>query len=265
MTPLCVYHSLSIINAAKVVWMERKAYMLPDPISFMNWVCSQRHLACVGAKSHQSCPTLCNPMNYNLPGSSVHGTLQATIVEWAAMPSCRGSSQPRVWAHVSYVSCICSLVLTTSTTWETHEMDLILTLNSHFIVKKTWLLDIHHDRPKVKRFNTSRDRMKPQEIKLSAQRPCPCSTLGPWIPEHPSVPSALYFLCFTRSPTVSGGAVLAPSVTISLCFFYSPVLWTPWEKICICSPHFAFVSQLPSTLPVWFLLLSVRGFLLPNI
>ena len=34
----------------------------------------------------QSCPTLCDPMDYSLPDSSVHGTLQASILEWAAIP-----------------------------------------------------------------------------------------------------------------------------------------------------------------------------------
>ena len=34
----------------------------------------------------QSCPTLCDPMGRNLPGSSGHGILQARILEWVAMP-----------------------------------------------------------------------------------------------------------------------------------------------------------------------------------
>ena len=46
-------------------------------------------------ESLQSCPTLCNPMDHSPPGSSVHGILQARILEWVAMPSSRGSSQPR--------------------------------------------------------------------------------------------------------------------------------------------------------------------------
>ena len=46
--------------------------------------------------SAKSCPTLCNTMNHNLPGSSVHGILQARILEWVAISSSRGSSQPRV-------------------------------------------------------------------------------------------------------------------------------------------------------------------------
>ena len=43
----------------------------------------------------QSCPTLCDPMDCSLPGSSVHGIPQAIILEWITMPSSRESSQPR--------------------------------------------------------------------------------------------------------------------------------------------------------------------------
>ena len=46
--------------------------------------------ACMHPKLLQSCPTLCNPMDCSLPGSSVHGILQARIQEWVAMPSSRG-------------------------------------------------------------------------------------------------------------------------------------------------------------------------------
>ena len=50
---------------------------------------------CVCAKSLQLCLTLCDPMDCSLPGSSVHGILQARLLEWVAMPASRGSSQPR--------------------------------------------------------------------------------------------------------------------------------------------------------------------------
>ena len=60
----------------------------------------------VPAQSLQSSPTLCNPMNCSPPGSSVPGILQARILEWVAMPSSRGSSQPRDWTHISCVFCI---------------------------------------------------------------------------------------------------------------------------------------------------------------
>ena len=49
------------------------------------------------AKLLQLCPTLCNPMDCNLAGFSVHGILQARIPEWVGMPSSRASSQPRDW------------------------------------------------------------------------------------------------------------------------------------------------------------------------
>ena len=51
----------------------------------------------------QSCPTLCNPMDHTVPGSSVLGILQARILEWVAMSSSRGSSQLRDRTQVSDV------------------------------------------------------------------------------------------------------------------------------------------------------------------
>ena len=61
--------------------------------------------------SLQLCLTLCNPLEYSPPGFSVHGILQARTLQWIAMPSSRGSSQPRNWTWVSYVSCIGRQVL----------------------------------------------------------------------------------------------------------------------------------------------------------
>ena len=57
---------------------------------------------CLCAKLFQSCPTLYDPMDCSLPGSSVHGTLQARILEWVAIPLSRGSSRPR---DRTWVSC----------------------------------------------------------------------------------------------------------------------------------------------------------------
>ena len=59
-------------------------------------------LDCMNAKAVQSCPTLWDPMHLcGPPGSSVHGTLQARILEWVALHSSRGSSRPRDGAIVS--------------------------------------------------------------------------------------------------------------------------------------------------------------------
>ena len=52
----------------------------------------------------QLCPTLCDPMDCSPPGSSVHGILQARRLEWVAMPSSRGSSQPRDRTQVSRIA-----------------------------------------------------------------------------------------------------------------------------------------------------------------
>ena len=80
----------------------------------------------VCAKSLQSCPILCDPMDYSLLGPSVYEVLQARILEWVAMPCSRGSSWPRDWTHISYVSCISRQVLYTNATWEAHvDLDIL--------------------------------------------------------------------------------------------------------------------------------------------
>ena len=58
---------------------------------------------CVCVLSCFSCPTLCELRENSLPGSSVYGIFQARILECVAMPSCRGSSQPR---NQTLISCI---------------------------------------------------------------------------------------------------------------------------------------------------------------
>ena len=51
----------------------------------------------------QSCPTLCDPMDYSLSGSSVHGIYQARILDWIAISFSRRSSQPGDWTQVSHI------------------------------------------------------------------------------------------------------------------------------------------------------------------
>ena len=54
---------------------------------------------------------LCDPMDCSLPGSSVHGILQARILEGVVKPSSRRSLQPRDRTRASYVSCVGRWVL----------------------------------------------------------------------------------------------------------------------------------------------------------
>ena len=79
------------------------------------YVNTQRHsihnvpvCVCVYA---QSCPTLCDSMDCSPPGSSVQGIFQVRLLEWVAIFSSRGSSQPKDRTHVSCVSCIGRLYL----------------------------------------------------------------------------------------------------------------------------------------------------------
>ena len=71
------------------------SYFLPDKC-----VCVWVH-ACTHALVAQSCPMLWDQMDCNPPGSSVHGILQARILERVGIPFSRASSWPRDWTHVS--------------------------------------------------------------------------------------------------------------------------------------------------------------------
>ena len=66
----------------------------------------------------QSCLTLFDPMDWSLPGSSVHGIFQARVLEWVAMPSCRGSSWLRDRIQISHIAGGCFTIWATR---EAHE------------------------------------------------------------------------------------------------------------------------------------------------
>ena len=71
--------------------------------------------SCVRA---QLCPILRDTMDGSPPGSSVHETLQPRILEWVAVSFSRGSSRPRDWTCVSWISCIGRWSLWHWATWE---------------------------------------------------------------------------------------------------------------------------------------------------
>ena len=70
------------------------------------------HSLCLPAQLLQSCPTLCDPVDGHLPGSSVHGILRARILEWVAISYSRGSSWPRDQTRVSCGSGIAGVFFT---------------------------------------------------------------------------------------------------------------------------------------------------------
>ena len=65
----------------------------------------------------ESCSTLCNPVDCSLSGSSVHGILQARVLEWVAVPFSKGFSQPR---DRTWLSCIASRFFTIWATRKAH-------------------------------------------------------------------------------------------------------------------------------------------------
>ena len=93
-----------------------------------------------------SCRTLCNPMDYSPPGSSVHGIFQARVLEWVAISSSRGSFQHRDWTQFS---CIAGRFFTIWATRKAVNIDvsclgwsysLMSHLSSHTILKYSKLL-----------------------------------------------------------------------------------------------------------------------------
>ena len=81
----------------------------------------------------QLCLTLCGHVDYSTPGPSVHGILQARILEWVAISYSKGSSQPRDWTHFSCISYIASRIFAAYATWEA-PLEVIL---NHKTKKKT--------------------------------------------------------------------------------------------------------------------------------
>ena len=75
-------------------------------------------VACMHANSFQLCLTLCDPVVYRPPDSSVHGILQARILDWVAMPSSRESSDLEMEPTSLMFPAWAGRFITTSATWE---------------------------------------------------------------------------------------------------------------------------------------------------
>ena len=71
------------------------------PLINLPLISDTRENADVNVLVAQWCPTLCDPTDYNPPGSSVHGTLQARLLEWVVISFSRGSSPPGNQTRVS--------------------------------------------------------------------------------------------------------------------------------------------------------------------
>ena len=89
-------------------------YKVPLNSGVIRSHCSCKSHQCVSESESESevtqlCPTLWDPVDYGLPGSSIHGILQARILEWVAISFSRESSQPR---DQTQVTCTAGRLLT---------------------------------------------------------------------------------------------------------------------------------------------------------
>ena len=91
-------------GSSGVAGLEKQSY----PPSYIQWPCVQnaRQLICwPGVRCRSVLPCSLQPMDCNRPpGSSVHGDSLGEVLEWVAMPSSRGSSQPRDQTQVSLIA-----------------------------------------------------------------------------------------------------------------------------------------------------------------
>ena len=107
---LMVQLSHPYMTTGKIIALKVMSLLLTSPSSVHVCVCS---------KLLQLYLTLCDTMDHSLPGSSVHGILQARILAWVAVPSSRGifptqGSNPRLFSSPALTGGF----FTTHTTWE---------------------------------------------------------------------------------------------------------------------------------------------------
>ena len=88
----------NMLSRLVIAFLPRDKYLL------ISWLQSPSAEILSESEFTQSCPTLCNPMDCSPPGSSVHGILQARVLEWVAISFSRGSSRPRDRIQVSRIA-----------------------------------------------------------------------------------------------------------------------------------------------------------------
>ena len=95
-SPLCV--SLPCVSLVRTLAVGFRAHQANPECSY------PMSLTLVNSEVAQSCPTLCNFVDCSPPDSSIHGILQARILEWVAISFSRGSSRPRDRTQVSHIA-----------------------------------------------------------------------------------------------------------------------------------------------------------------
>ena len=123
------YYSAVKKNTSESVLIR---WMKLEPITQSEVSQKEKHQYSMCVLVAQSCPTLCDPMDCNPPGSSVHEIFQARILEWVAISFSRGSSQPR---YQTQVSCTAGRFFTN---WATREATPIQYTNTYVWSLERW-------------------------------------------------------------------------------------------------------------------------------
>ena len=146
------WSNLAAAAAARIIFLHLRIIIyLLGLINFQSWSSDAKRLLNLGSLwtrvlrfpicvySSLHCIGLCNSMDCNPPGSSVHGLLQTRILEWVAILFSKGSSWPRDW---TWVSCIASSFFTV---WATREArDFLCVLSLVLPIFLTYLLSLHY-------------------------------------------------------------------------------------------------------------------------
>ena len=99
-----IYDSQGTEATSTEQWIKKVWHIYTSQISQTNTVTKGERWKVKWSEVAQSCPTLCDPMECSLSGSSVHGIFQARVLEWIAISFSRGSSQPRNQSQVSRIA-----------------------------------------------------------------------------------------------------------------------------------------------------------------
>ena len=118
---LCHGREKRVIDKIRMIAKMQNVYDLRCCKDFGFYVMNGKQLGVLNRREvTQSCPTLCDPMDCSLPGSSLHGIFQTRILEWVVISFSRRSSRPRDWTWVSRIIDRCFTV------WATREEVIIL-------------------------------------------------------------------------------------------------------------------------------------------
>ena len=106
------FHALSKCHSSRLSIHQpgtcSPTWKLPKPSASgflwqLHYAFMSDHIIIVNSEVAQLCPTLCDPMDCSLPGSSVHGIFQAIVLEWIATSFSRGSSRHRDRTRIFHI------------------------------------------------------------------------------------------------------------------------------------------------------------------